>query len=181
MKIEFSLSEEDFLTHQLYAATKTPRVIRQRRRAWLLVPALYTFIALVFYSMNEKIMAMGFMVVAVVWLPFYPAFQRARYRKHYLNAVRDSCKNRINKLVTLEFTNGLILMKDDTGESKINIDQLEKITELPHHIFIKLKAGLTIVLPKEKLRNYEGVVTYFKALASQLGIPYNPELDWQWK
>ncbi|MFN8286645.1 MAG: YcxB family protein [Chitinophagales bacterium] len=181
MKIEYSLTEDDFLTHQLYAATNTPRIVRQRKRAWLLVPALYILIAVVLYWEGLKPTALFLAVAAIVWLPLYPVFQRNRYRKHFLNTVRDSYKNRINKPGSVEFTDGLILMKDDTGESKMNIDQVEKITELPHHILVKLKAGVTIILPKDKMRDYEGVVAYLKALASQLGIPYNPELDWRWK
>ncbi len=181
MKIEYTIGEEDFLTHQLYAATKSPQILKQRKRTWLLVPAMYVIIAAVLYLQGLKPTALFLVIAAIAWLPLYPVFQHRRYRKHFLNHVKETYKNRINKPGSVEFTDGFILLKDDTGEGKTDINQLEKITELPGHIFVKLKAGLSIILAKDKIEDAPAVVTYLKALAAQLGIPYNPELDWKWR
>lgn len=181
MKIEYTIGEEDLLTHQLYAATKSPQILKQRKRAWLLVPAMYVIIAAVLYSEGLKPTALFLVIAAIAWLPLYPVFQRWRYRKHFHNHVKENCKDRINKPGSVEFTDGLILLKDDTAEGKVNLDQLDKIIELPSHIFVRLKGGLSIILAKDKIKDASAVVTYLKALAMQTGAPYINELDWRWK
>ena len=61
---------------------------------------------------------------------------------HYKKFVNKNYKNQINKLYDFEFLEDLILIQNDSYETKLSTTQLEKIIELDTIIFLQLKDDL---------------------------------------
>ena len=52
----------------------------------------------------------------------------------------------------LEINNQTIVAKDNTGEVKINVSAIEKIDETEKHFFVKIKAGISLIIPKYRIQ-----------------------------
>ncbi len=70
---------------------------------------------------------------------------------------------------------------DITGETKINLSIIEEIIETSKYIYLKIKTGGDLILPKMKVENISKVETNLISLAEKLKINYRKELEWKWK
>lgn len=176
MKLEYSLSNDDFLEHQLYIASKSERIIKKRQRTRVMVPILY--LALGIFSFIQKdsyLMIIIFLTIAILWYVFYPIRSKKLHIKHYQNHVDDHYKNRINKSCEIEFNEAYIFGKESSGESKINIEEVESLIELKNRFFLKLKSGLSLIIPRTAIKNSDD----FKNEIAKLNIPIIDELKWE--
>ena len=72
MTIEYTIEEADFLTHQLYIASRSERIKRKRKRSRLLVPIAYLVIGLYFYLQQQQNLGYAFFLIGILWFFFYP-------------------------------------------------------------------------------------------------------------
>ncbi len=181
MLLTYTLSKEDFLTHQLYIASRSKNIQRNRTKGRLILPAIYAIISGMFYYKNELVLALAFFIFGLLWYLIYPLWERKRYTKHYQDFIDEHYKERCNQEVFLEIENDFLITKDKENEGKTTITQIKEIVELPNLILIVLQGGTSLLIPKNRLKAIDEVIQELKNLAKQLHIPYTPELTWQWK
>lgn len=181
MTIELKIDENDFLTHQLYTASKSARIKRKRQRNKVVMPLIYIALGIVFFFSNRVATGIIFFIIAPLWFFIYPVWERQRYIKHYKDFIKENYKDRHGSTGTLELSNDYILAKDNGGESKVLTKEIEVINEIPSAIYIKLKGGQSFILPKDKISDTGTVTIRLKELAAWLSIPYNIEDTWEWK
>ena len=181
MEIQYSLNENDFLEHQLYTASKTERIIKQRRRSWLIVTLSLFTLSLLFLTNEPKFLFIYFLCFAIVTLLFYTIYQRNHYKKHYLNFIKETYKNRFNEIALLRFNENFIEMNDFTGETKINYTVLEEINEIKDYFFIKLKTVSSIIIPKSKIESMDSFLIEINKISKKYNLKNNVELNWKWK
>ncbi|MFI1772354.1 YcxB family protein [Thalassobellus citreus] len=178
MKLEYSLTNDDFLEHQLYEASKSKRIKRKRFKMRIINPVLFlTFGIFSYLSDNRLLFPLIMLVFAVLWFFFYPIRAKKTHIKHYKNHIKDHYKNRINKLVKLEFNENYIHMYDDTSESKIKTSEIKSLIELKNHFFLKLNTDISLIIPKKIIEN----INDFKEEISELKTPIIDELNWTFK
>ena len=83
--------------------------------------------------------------------------------------------------MTLEFDNDFIFVKEGKSESKVHTSEIMEINEILTMIFIKLKGGQSLLLPKNKIENIESLKTRLQELAVFLKINYSIDEKWAWK
>ena len=65
-------------------------------------------------------------------------------------------RNAADGTSTIKIGEDMIVTRDDNGtELKFNTDQIEVINEIRDYYFIKIKSGLSLILPKSKLEDPE--------------------------
>jgi hypothetical protein len=79
------------------------------------------------------------------------------------------------------FTETAIETYDITGEAKINLTQIENVTEIVDYFYLKMKSGGHIIIPKYKINNSSEVREKLKALCDKLSIDFITDLNWKWK
>lgn len=181
MTIDYNLDENDYLTHQLFVASKSDRIKKRRLRSKGIVPLIYIVIGLVFLFEDKFVLTISFFIFALLWFFIYPLWERQYYVKHYKGFIKDNYKARLGKSLTLDFNNDFILAKDNVSESKVLTTELKEIDEIPSLIFVRLKGGQSFILPKNKIANIDEVRLCLKELATYLQINYNIDEDWKWK
>ena len=179
MKLNYALDREDFLTLQLYVASHSPQVKKMRRMSWLIIPIIYGLIALIFWK--DLAFSITFFVLGILWLIIYPFFQRKRYIKIYGRHLDEIYKNRFEKPIELTFGKDNISSKDYSGEGKMKLSEIEKINEIRNYFYIKFTTGVSHIIPKQKIEKSNEVKKFLKDLAKKHNIPYQTELEWQWK
>lgn len=181
MTIDYKIDENDFMTHQLFLASKSERIKKKRRRNKINLPLFYFAVGLLSLFLDKISMTIIFFIIGLLLFLIYPLWERFHYIKHYKGFIKENYKDRIGRIATLEFSNDFILAKDEGSESKISTTELEEICEIPTTIFVRLKGGQSIILPKDKIANFDNVKTRLKELATYLQIKYETDEKWEWK
>lgn len=181
MKVNYALDTKDFVTHQLYLASKSERIKKKRKRNQFIVPLIYVALGLFLLFGDKTISGIFFFVVALLWFLIYPKWERRRYEKHYKAYVKENFKERFGRLATVEFNNDLIYMKDASSEAKIMTSELEEISEIPTAIIVRFKTGQGLIIPKDKIENINHLRERLQQIAGQLNISYSVEGSWKWK
>ncbi len=181
MTIDYKIDENDFLTHQLFVASKSDRIKKKRQRSKLIVALIYVVFGLLFLLQDKISLAIIFFIIGILWFFIYPIWERRHYINHYKRFIRENYKDRLGRTATLEFNNEYILAKDNGSESKILTIELEEICEIPTTILVRLKGGQSFILPKDKITDFDKVKARLKELAEHLKINYETDEKWEWK
>lgn len=178
MKIRYTLTEEDFLQHQLYLASQSQRIRKKEQSAWKWISFIFTALGVVLilsdtgYPAGPLSVLFGFITVL-----FYPAYVKRKYVDHYRNFIRENYQNRIGYPADFELKKDHLFLKDKTGEGKVNLDELEKLVETQHHFFLRLKSGVSIIFPLSKTPDKAALLSSFETI----GLEIEKDLDWERK
>lgn len=181
MTLNYTLTENDFLQHQLFIASKTGRIKQQRTKTWLIFSAALLLLSLMFYQSSNTAMTYYFLIFGLIVLCFFPLYQRRYYKNHYQKFIAETYKNRFGQTANINFTDECIETSDITGESKINLGEIENTTETSDYFYLKMKTGGHLIIPKQKLDNIGNVRQELKELCSKLSIEFLDDLKWRWK
>jgi hypothetical protein len=176
-----TLDENDYLTFQLFTASKTPRIKNGRIRSWILSIILLLSLAFLFYESNNDALAVYFLILSGVAAIFYPMYSRWRYKSHYLKFIRDTFKNRFGESCELIMEGDTIITKDRSGEFKMNKSEIEEINEIKDYYFLKTRTGASLIISKRKSGELERLGHQIKSLVDNYGVKHNVELDWRWR
>ncbi|MGA9639022.1 YcxB family protein [Flavobacterium sp.] len=181
MKIQYALNENDFLEHQLFTASKTERINKQRRKSWIMVTFSFFALSILFLNNENRFLLYYFLGFGVISLIFYPLYQRNHYKRHYRNFIKETYKNRFNETATLIFEEDYIETNDLSGETKIYYSAFEETNEIKDYYFLKLKTGGSIIIPKMKIDNIENFKIELNRISEKYNLKNNVELNWKWK
>jgi hypothetical protein len=181
MQFEYSLNENDYLQHQLFIASKSDRIKRKRIKSWIILSAATLLLSLFFYQQHNKFMVYCTLALAVYTILFYPLYLKSHYKNHYKKFIADTYKNRVGVKTIISFEENHINFFDRTGEGKINLSEIDTIHQTGEYIYLRMKLGETIIIPKPQMENVQASVTGFKNLADRLNIKFISELNWKWK
>ncbi|KAA5540595.1 YcxB family protein [Adhaeribacter rhizoryzae] len=181
MTIEYTVTEEDFMTYQLYMATKSEVIKKRRQRNKIWISILYVALGVGLYYKDNSPFAIIFVIIGVLWFFFYPVYEKKRYYRHYKSFFRENLKERLGRLATLTFTDDFIMVKENGSESKLLTKEIEEIYDIPSIFIVKLKIGQAYILPKNQIKEVDLLKTRLEELARFLNIPYSIETEWVWK
>ncbi|MEL6256759.1 MAG: YcxB family protein [Bacteroidota bacterium] len=178
MKISYTLTEEDFLQHQLYLASQSQRIRKKEQRTWKLLSFAFSALGVTLLFTGTASPAGPLSILfAGLTVFFYPAFVKRRYVDHYRNHIRENYQNRVGHPSDIELREDHLFMKDKTGEGKIKLEELEKLVETRHYYFLRLKSGPSIIFPKTQIQD----LAAFRKSFEDLSIPILPDMDWEKK
>lgn len=181
MLLTYSLDKNDFLQYHLFSASKTDRIKRQRTRVWLILSGSMLLLSFMFYQNNNEGLFYYFLIFGVITFIFYPLYQRRHYKNHYNKFVADTYKNRFGQITNIKFAESAIETDDITGESKINLTEIENVTETGDYFYPKLRAGGHLIIPKAKIGDISQLRKELKQLCVRLNIDFIEDLNWRWK
>lgn len=181
LRIELSIEEDDFLAYQLYVASTSERIKKNRRKSRTIIPLLYlAFSILLFFMDDRTTMGIVFFSIAVIWYLGYPYYTAWKYKRHYHAFIREHYQRRFGEKAVLMFESGRIYSQDAASEGWVNVTELDEIVEISSHLFLKLKSGMGFILPKQRIKEQEVLIPYLRKLTNRLQIPYHQELGWKW-
>lgn len=121
---------------------------------------------------------MGFGILSLI---FYPLHQRNYYRKYYQKFIKETAKNNFDEVFSITLSQKGIEANSLNTESKITYEALAEINEIGGYIFVKLKSGASLILPKKKIENMEMLKEHIDNIAQQYNLKTTLELNWKWK
>ena len=182
MKLEYKIDENDFLTYQLYAASKSNLIKKNRQCVRVIMSLIYILFGFFFCIIeNSSIMLIVFIIGGFLCFFLYPVGARRAYVEFYKKFIKENFKDKFGHITTLEINDDYLFEKENNNESKFSTTGIAQINEISQAIFIQLNGGLSLILPKDKIENIDNVITRLKELANYLKIEYNIEENWRWK
>lgn len=181
MTLTYSLDQEDFLTLQLFTASLSDRVKRQRNKSLVFWSIAFLCLAWLCYQNEDRFLTYYFLGFAILFVFFYPIYSKWFYKRHYRRYVNEPYRNRFGKVASVTIDNEQIHAIDETEESKILISELEKIYEIAEYFFLKLKSGMTLIIPKLKIDNLDLLTEELKTIADKQHIGFVAVNNWKWK
>lgn len=181
MTIELKIDENDYLNYQLFVASQSKTIKRKRNRNKIIIPILYLLIGTSGFYNNSIFMGIVFCIFAVLWFFLYPLWERNNYIKHYKNFIQENYKDAFGKSAFLEISDKTIFIKDEVSDSKLLTSEIKEIYEIPTSIYIRMKAGKTLILPKSKIPSIQELKSELIRLSSVLKINYISDENWVWK
>ena len=180
MELKFALNSDDYLQHQLYSVNKNPRIVKKRKRAWLMITLTFAIISL-FSFVKPDFFTIGSGVFAVISLFFYPIYERNQYKKHYKKHVNEVYKNRFGIESSLSFNEKNIESISEIGESNFNYSAFESFVEISNYYFLFLKTGGAIIIPKTVTSTIIDFKEQLNLLSVKNNISFEEDLNWKWK
>lgn len=181
METKYAIEFDDFLQHQLYISSKSKNTQKARKKSKLSVLGIFLAFSIYSFFTDDQVLAYYFLVLIGATIIFYPRYQRNHYKKHYSKFINETYKNRFGEVSTLIFRDDFIESDSIVGESKMNYTSIEEIIEIKNHIFLKLKTGGSLIIPKAKIENLNELKISLEAISKKYAIPNTVELDWKWK
>ena len=178
MNLKYKLKENDYLQMQLYFFKENitlRKIIIKNLIAWFVI---FLVIILILYFSNQEFGVVIFTIVAILVLIVNPF----RIKDIYFNRFKKESKvyeKKINKLISVEFTENYICIDKIEKQTKINISEIEKIIETKQHFFIKFTLEV-IIIPKTEIDNQDFLKKELLNLTKKLNIELENQLNWKW-
>ena len=180
--ISYNVSPEDYLTYQLYMASKSKEIKTKRRRNWLLIPILYiVFAVLAFFLGKQKNIALVFSILAGCWLLIYPFYIKWMYKDKFKKAIIKNNKEIFGKIISLKIEGDKFIINDTLHKKSNQLSEIAIIQEISSHFFVKLNKGSSIIIPKKDTDKTKDIVAFITELSKSSKIKISKELDWKWR
>jgi hypothetical protein len=180
MQITYTLDKTDFLNHQLYLATKSPRIKRNRIKSHIWVIVMFLALASLFYVRNDIGLFYWFLLLALVAGFLFPYYSRWMHINHYKKYIDEHYSNKVGKLAVLQLEDDRIDSKDELSEGSLKLAGLTEIVEVPSAIYLRIDTS-SLILPKAQIINLDEVKSALETIATNYNIPFRREMDWTWK
>ena len=178
MIVSYPLEKDALLTFQLFAASRSPRIRRQRLFGWLIIPFLALAIAVLEFFGECHSAASSMAIMGLTWALLYPFFSRWYYKRHYRKHVEEYSSPVLGMEVQLSLQADGLILKDKGAETRVDLGALASLHRIKGYGFILFPTGQGITLPE----SYLGVELdrFMQSLAKKSGLPLQ-QSDWKWK
>ena len=180
MTFTYILTENDFLQNQLFVASKSKRVKKQRIKSWITVSLVFLVLSFLFYESGNTIMTYYFLGLGILAVCLYPFYLKWFYKRYYKKYIQEYYKNRFGVSARAKFTDNYIETFDISGESKMNLSEIKEIVETGDYFYLMLNSGGSFIITKMGIENRENVRKEFVNLADKLKIKFTSDLNWKW-
>lgn len=180
MTIKFALTADDLLEYQLYFVSNNKSLkIRKNIVHWG-IGCLYVIIGTFFTFSGEPgkfgTVDIFFAVFGVIWLIFYPAYRRWRFKRYYKKQVLENYSNKIGRVTELTIHDDHIYSNDGMVELKTKYDEIENLIELKNHVLIKFKGPSAFIISKDNIYDLDEM----KRLLQSKKVSSIDDTKWKW-
>ena len=154
MKLNYQLTEEDYLQFCLFAASQNLTLRDAKRRTLFLLILMFSLGSVWVYSRLHSLFFITFSVTGIV------------YKKN----VKRLFKEKIGMEFSIISDNELITILSSQTKLEINLANVDFIEEIADYYFIKLKTSDRIIIPKRIFENGTNSEASLRNFAKQNNI-----------
>lgn len=166
MKIDYHLTEEDYVNFTLYHSRHSEVAKKALNMQRFISPVLFLAVAFLFSKMGEiplSISLASFGTISVLWILFYP--------KHYYRLIERQAKKMIKEgkndgLLgdhTLIMTEKGLVDSTAKGETRLTWSGIQQLKEDPHYFYLYNSAVSAYILPKRNLEDPNKIKDYLQS------------------
>lgn len=174
MKLQFRISEPEFLTFQLYTLTKSEHVQSRMKRGRIFATIMGVILTVNLFVTSANIAGAIMIAVCVAIYMMYPRYHKWRMKRNFIKYIRHNYQERFNQVEELEIHDKGVLSRNQSGEGEIPKAELTELVEIQDLFLLRMKNGASIILPKKDVSELEKL----KSKLKKIGVPFRAELDW---
>lgn len=151
MIFEYELSKQDYIDFNIYHMKNSDTLKRSLHLQQYLLPIFYLIMPFILAGITDiplVIWLTTFVIVAVLWVIFYPKYFMSSTIKRISKLV-DEGKNKdmLGKHCIIVDEDGIV-EKTENGESRTKWNGVEKVTETEKYVFIYISSIMAYIIPK---------------------------------
>jgi hypothetical protein len=154
MKIEYLIREEDLLETQLLIASRSKKLRRQR---WTV--SISTIVLIAVFCLHPDIRLQSFDLFRIILAIVISLFGGGIlfflipciYRRHYSNWIKTHFAGMIGTPVELQITTDSIITIDKTGETKMKLTAIKKVSETDNLFIIQSDNDNYLTIAKQDI------------------------------
>ncbi len=181
IKISFFLTKEDYLQHLLYSASKTPDILRKRKRNRIILPVIYLSVGIFGFINGNMALFAALLLLAALWYSIFPKWEQKQYVNQYSKYLDTNLKDEIGKEVSLEFSAEHIIQTEKNQKFTTAYDQIRGWYETGQAVYIGLNDGYTIIIPKAGINHLAEIENIVLNNQDGITISQVKDLSWEWK
>ncbi len=179
MIVKTALETKDYLTYQLFIASRSKQVQNSRIKTRIVVPIVWIILGCILsYHDGNFMMLIAFSFASMLWYIMIPRYETKRYEKHYAKFIEEHYTNRIGQENIIDFQDDIIKANSPMGESKVHYDALLALQELKEYLFLALSKSTAFIIPKKDIDDIEKLKY---DLARKTGLSWEDYRDWKWR
>ncbi|MCX6182347.1 MAG: YcxB family protein [Bacteroidetes bacterium] len=180
MVLQFELEEGDYLTYQLFIASRSESIKKKRKKSRITVPIIYLGFAIFLFYIEGYFIGSLFLMFGMLWYLFFPKWEKKRYVKHYRNFIKENHSSKLGKRIQIEITDGFLIAKSETSESKTSLPSIQGFIELKDLVLIRIDESQSFLIPKRNIFATEWI-SELKKTAAKHNKAYIEEQQWNWE
>lgn len=173
-------TQDDLLNCQLFIASKSKNVKRNRRKTWLILLGCSLVCSVIFYTNDNSFFFYYCVIISILVLLFYPLYQKSLYKRHFKKFVKERFESIRDVEYSIELNEDNIIADSRIGKVIINSSEISEITETKDYFFIKISSGDTLTLPKRYFSG-DSLSQAISRISQKHKLSVNNELNWEWK
>ena len=166
LKIDYNLTEEDYLNFNLYHAKNSKTVAKSLLIQRFLSPIIFLIAAFIF-SWIDDVSLVGslitFSIIGILWIVYYPKYF---YRLIIRNSKKMFKEGKNDGLLgehCMMLSDEGIVDANPNGETKVKWAGIKRFEEDDKYLYIYNSAVSAYIIPKRALTNVVDVQSYVKA------------------
>ena len=180
MKLNYQLTEKDYLQFCLFAASQNLTLIDAKRRTLFLLILIFSLGSVWIYFRLSSLFFITFSVTGILYCIFYYFYgYRSVFKRAYKKNVKRLFKEKIGMEFSVVSDNELITILSNQTKLEINLANVDFIEEIADYYFIKLKTSDRIIIPKRIFENGTNSEASLRNFAKQNNITIKQLLDWK--
>lgn len=176
MKLEFNLTENDFLNFQLFTAAHSKRIQNKKLKGWIILTVSPAALSIFSYKMGDNFTSIYCGVLSVIFAIFYPLYFKLVYKRHYKAYTKEVFSKRTGTAIEIELFSDVIVTKDKLGEGRFKVSEITKVDETAGQFFVNTSMGNAIIIPKIGSTNHDELRNQF----AEMGLNVVDNIGWKW-
>lgn len=163
MEINYHLTEDDYLSFNLFHVKNSKVAMRTLNIQRILMPIIFIAAAYLFSTIDDVPflwMLIPFIIVSILWFTFYPKY----FYRHVARGTRKMIKEGKNEGLlgdhTMRLSDEGIVDSNSNGETKVNWSGIYEFKESSDTFYLYNSAISAYILPKRELANVAEVREY---------------------
>lgn len=180
MLFTYSLDQNDYLDYLFYSTSKSKKVQKRRALNKLVLMVIYVVTGLMLYNRSGPIASAVFFLLCLPLYFLYSLFEKKQYTRHFVRFINDHFNDRIGKVASIELKDDGFDVIDDEN-NQYTYEDIEEVSETNSLVIVQLKSGTAILLPKNKIQNWESLSERLSERATVKSVKYTKQLNWKWR
>lgn len=164
MKINYELTEEDYLHFNLFHVKQSKTAIKSLNIQRFLTPVFFIIVAFIFSGIGDMPVVFPLIIfglISIVWLIFYPKYFYSLVMRQSKKMLREGKNDGLLGEQQMALSKEGIVYTTSNGESQAKWSGIKKVLEDSDFFYLYNSSVSAYILPKRALSNVEEAKGYF--------------------
>jgi len=156
MKLNYILSEQDYIDFNIYHMKTSKTMIRSVMIQRLMGPVVFTIFAYLAYRISNISLlywSVIFLIASILWFLYYPKSLEKKLKKHIYKLLSEDENRGLLGNQKLEMYDEELTVTNETGSSKVNYSVFNRIDYTEKHIFAFNSSVSAYIIPLTAFEN----------------------------